>query len=390
VAKVNSTDEVGLLSSTFNNMTRRLRDQVTDLEKRVAERTQALEQRAQQIQAAADIGNAAARIRDVKYLLPQAVQMIALRFNYYHVGIFLLDEKGEYALLTAANSEGGQRMLARKHKLPVGKVGIVGYVTATGQPRIALDVGQDAIFFDNPDLPETRSEMALPLLAGEKVLGALDVQSTQEAAFSEDDIVTLKVLADQLSIAIENANLFAETQLAAEAARRAYGEVSIHDWQKLLQEKQETLGYVSFQEDQAVPVSGESQPGFQEAAATGKPAISNDGTTLHVPIAVRGRSIGAIQIDKAQGSGRWSQDDIEVAHSLAEQLSTALESARLYGDASRRANRERLLSEISAKVGATIRMDSILATAVEAVGRAFSDSDVILQINEFEEEKLHE
>jgi len=85
----------------------------------------------------------------------------------------------------------------------------VGYVTHTGQARIALDIGQDAVFFNNPDLPQTHSEMALPLIGGKKILGALDVQSSQEAAFSEEDIIILRVLADQLSIAIENARLFA-------------------------------------------------------------------------------------------------------------------------------------------------------------------------------------
>lgn len=391
IANVSSADEIGILSTTFNEMTARLRNLVSGLENRVAERTLALEKRAQQIQTAADIGNVATRIRDINILLPQAAQLIAQRFGFYHVGIFLLDEKAEYAVLVATNSEGGQQMLLRGHKLPVGKVGIVGYVTATGQPRIALDVGQDAVFFDNPDLPDTRSEMALPLSIGDKILGALDVQSTAESAFTEDDIVTLKVLADQLSIAIDNANLFAETQSAAESARRAYGEVSIRDWQKMLREKQEEMGYVSVQEDQARPVSGEVKPGFTEAIETGKPALSNHGATLHIPITIRGKSIGAIQMDKPQQTGQWTQDEIDIANSLAEQLSTALESARLYGDASRRATRERLLSEISSKIGATIRMDTILTTAIEEVGRAFSNSEVILQISGFEtEEKPHD
>lgn len=387
VAEIKSTDEIGALSVSFNSMTARLRDLVTGLEKRVAERTLALEQRAQQIQTAADVGSVAARIRDINVLLPQTAQLIAQRFGFYHVGIFLLDDKAEYAILNATNSEGGQRMLARGHKLSVGKVGIVGFVTATGQARIALDVGQDAIYFDNPDLPDTRSEMAIPLSIGNKILGALDVQSTEEAAFSDDDVVTLKVLADQLSIAIENANLFAETQSAAETARRAYGEVSIRDWQKMLREKQEEIGYVSIRENQAIPVSGEVEPGFTEAIETGKPALNNNGTTLYVPIAIRGKSIGAIQMDKPQETVQWTQNDIATASSLAEQLSTALESARLYGDASRRATREQLISEISAKIGATMRMDTIITTAIEEVGRAFSDSEVILQVGNFETEE---
>ena len=113
-----------------------------------------------------------------------------------------MDTFGEYAILQAANSVGGQRMLERQHKLKVGQVGIVGYVTGQGKPRIALDVGADAVYFDNPDLPDTRSEMAVPLTIGEKVIGALDVQSEKQSAFNDEDIAVLTTMADQVAIAI--------------------------------------------------------------------------------------------------------------------------------------------------------------------------------------------
>ena len=167
------------MAKTFNSMTGRVRDLIGNLEQRVAERTQALERRAIQLQAAADVGGTAARLRDLDELLRQVTRLISQRFGFYHVGIFLLDERGEYAVLRASNSEGGQRMLTRGHKLKVGQVGIVGYVTGAGEARIALNVGEDIQYFNNPDLPTTQSEMALPLIVGGRILGALDIQSSQ-------------------------------------------------------------------------------------------------------------------------------------------------------------------------------------------------------------------
>ena len=119
------------------------------------------------------------------------------RFGYYHTGIFLNNETGQYAILQATNSAGGKKMLDREHRLEIGENSIVGYVAQNSRPRIALDVGLDAVYFNNPDLPGTRSEMALPLVVGGQILGALDVQSTESQAFSEEDSSTLQILAEQ-------------------------------------------------------------------------------------------------------------------------------------------------------------------------------------------------
>ena len=189
------------------------------------ETTRQSQRRADLLQASAQVSRAVAQIRDLDQLLPQVTQLISQHFGFYHAGIFLTDDTGRYAVLRAANSSGGQRMLARQHRLGVGSEGIVGYVTGTGQPRIALDVGADATYFDNPDLPDTRSEMALPLRTGGTLIGALDVQSTQVRAFDQEDIAVLTLMADQIATAIENARLFEQAQAAlaeAEGAQRHY------------------------------------------------------------------------------------------------------------------------------------------------------------------------
>ena len=196
---------------------RELRHHAEGLEQRVVERTGDLERRMVQLRVAAEVARDATTAQELEDLLYRAVNLVRDRFEFYHAGIFLLDERGEYAVLRAATGEVGRWMLADEHRLKVGEVGIVGHVTGSGQPRIALDVGADVVHFKNPLLPETRSEMALPLRVGERVIGALDVQSTQEAAFDEQDVAILQTMADQLAVAIENMERTAQIQ--AEFAR---------------------------------------------------------------------------------------------------------------------------------------------------------------------------
>lgn len=379
IAPETSRDEFGTLSHAFNSMTSRLRDVILNLEKRVADRTVDLERRALQIQAAAEVGNAAASIRNLEELLFRVTQLIFQKFSYYHTGIFLLDDRNEFAVMRASNSEGGQKLLARGHKLKVGQVGIVGYVTDTGKARIALDVGEDAVFFDNPDLPETRSEMALPLIIGTRIIGALDVQSKQPNAFTEEDIQTLRVLADQLAIAIENARLFSESQRSIEQTRRAYGDISKQNWDALLAEKMEKAGVTILPSGITVPVTGDPDSEFIKAIQSASPVISTDGITLFAPIMVLGNSIGAIRLERKEKTP-WLSEEINAIVSLTDQLGAALESARLYEQISDRARRESLVAEISARIGASVETETIMKTTVEEIGRIFKESEVVIQL----------
>jgi len=220
-ASATTSDEIGTLAHAFNTMTSRLRQTLEELEKRVEERTAELslanernQRRARHFEAIAHIARTISSTRDLDVLLSQITTVINQEFGFYHIGIFLLDTAKEYAVLSAANSEGGKTMLERGHRLKVGETGLVGFVTGTGKPRVALDTGADAVFFNNPDLPETRSEIALPLHVGDEIIGALDVQSTEPNAFLQEDINVLSTLADQVSIAIQNARQFEETRKA--------------------------------------------------------------------------------------------------------------------------------------------------------------------------------
>jgi putative methionine-R-sulfoxide reductase with GAF domain len=184
-----------------------------DLDRRVAERTQDLEKRSVQLQTASEVARDATATHYIEKLLNDTVHLISERFGFYHAGVFLLDDEGEYAALRAvSNSEGGRRMLARGHKQAVGREGIVGHVAGTGEPLVVLDVGREAVHLVNPDLPDTRSEVALPLVSHGRVIGVLDVQSDRQMTFTKEDVSTLQTMAGQLANAIEGARLFEETR----------------------------------------------------------------------------------------------------------------------------------------------------------------------------------
>ncbi|MEW6567814.1 MAG: GAF domain-containing protein [Chloroflexota bacterium] len=205
-------DEIGLLAAALNRMAEDLSSLYRTLEARVEERTR-------QVRTAAEVARAATSIPNLQALLRRAVELICERFGYYHAAIFLLDDSGKNAVLREATGEVGAVLVARRHSLPVGSQSIIGWVTANNQPRVASDVSHDPIHFKNELLPGTRSEAAVPLQVGGRILGALDVQSLEPHAFSPEDLSILQMLADQLSAAIQNARLAERSALAAERAR---------------------------------------------------------------------------------------------------------------------------------------------------------------------------
>jgi GAF domain-containing protein len=167
-----------------------------------------VQRRNMQLLASSEVAKVATQIHEVQELLVRCVDLIRTHFGFYYAAIFLIDETDEWAVLRAATGEAGDKLLDSQHKLGVGSQSMVGWVTANNAARIALDVGQEAVRFDNPVLPKTRSEMALPLRVRGEVIGALDVQSTGLNAFTDEDVQTIQMMADQVAIAIDNAHLF--------------------------------------------------------------------------------------------------------------------------------------------------------------------------------------
>jgi GAF domain-containing protein len=371
-------DQVRRNERNLADANRELQTIRTSLEVRVAERTTEMARRTRQMEAAAEIGKAVTSIRDLDQLLTQVTRLISERFGYYHAGIFLLDQAQKFAVLRAANSIGGQRMLERGHKLEVGEKGIVGYVTGSRRPMIALDVGKNAMYFNNPDLPETRSEMALPLVVGGELLGALDVQSIQGSAFDEEDIATLQLVADQVSIAIENARLFSETQAALETSRRAYRELNREAWSEVIKTRP-TLGYRIDDREIVQPVSGEWSSEMIEAGVN-QQTVQIEAETLAVPIKFQEHVTGVIRLSKPE-TAQWSAEEKAFVEALADQIYLALESARLYQETQSRAERERLAGEIISKVRSSNNPQVILQTAVQELRQALQakQAQVLMQ-----------
>jgi len=376
-----SSKEVALLASSFNNMTEKLTDLVNTLEIQVLERTGILEKRASQLQAVSGVARAIASLQETSLLLPEITNLISRQFGFYHVGIFLLDEKGEYAVLSASNSKGGQKMLARQHKLKLDSTSIVGFVTSRGEPRIALDVGSDAVFFNNPDLPDTRSEMAIPLRVGGNVIGALDVQSTEPNAFKSEEIPTLATLADQVAIAIENARLFSESRRALEETETTFKQYVKGEWSSFAQQAKST-GYL-FDGKRTIPLDEKDKR--EKAIAlpqTGRLNLENDAKEIVVPIRLRGHTIGFFEVRPKKEGRKWTQDDLTLLEAAADRAAIALENARLVDTAQRRASRERTIGEISTKIGTISEMEAIMQTTVEELGRRISGTaEVILELD---------
>ncbi len=425
-AEVERDDEIGTVARGFNRMTGQLRDLIGGLEQRVADRTAALEQRSKYLQASAEVGQAAASILDAESLIKQVVELIRDRFGLYYVGLFLVDESGEWAVLHSGTGDAGQALLARGHRRRLGE-GMIGWSVEHGEARIALDVGQDAVRLGTPELPETRSEAALPLRSRGRVLGALTVQSEQPAAFDQDSLVVLQTMADEVAVALDNARLFAESQQALEAAGRAYGETSLQGWAEMararpdlafrsdergvtpaaqiwrleMERAMETGQSVQGPLDEpgirdeslsvpGAPVPEPLHPGVhlsrgtvsegersgQVQAERALPGERSNRISLAVPIKVRGEVIGVLDTYHPSEEGAWSAQEVALLEAIADQLGMALESARLYHSTQRRAVQERLIGEVTARMRETLDVDTLLQTAVREMREALGATEV--------------
>jgi len=379
-------DEIGVLAHTFNQMIEQLRDLYAGLEQRVAQRTADLERRAVQLEAAAEVARDAATIHDMEQLLDETVHLISEKFGFYHAGIFLLDEAGRYAVLKAASSEGGRRMLERGHKLEVGRVGIVGHVANAGAARIALDVGKDAVFFENPDLPHTRSEMALPLEVRGEIVGVLDVQSKEGSAFTDEDVGVLQTMADQVAVAIENVRLLEESELALRELEKVYGQRAGEVWWEEAAQRP-IYRYTGIGVE---PVSSTKRSELASLKAWGEqkpvPEQGENGRRMLVPIRLRGHKIGSLVLRRDSEADPWSSEENALVEDLSEQIGLALENARLMDETQRRAAREQALSQMTTRFSRFLDTDTVLQTAVRELGQLLEVDEVSVYVGDPEED----
>jgi PAS domain S-box-containing protein len=379
-----------------------------------------LERYALLLQTASQISHAASSILSLDELLPQAVDLIRRQFGFYYVGIFMLDASGEgprlreddprgWAVLTAGTGEAGRQMIADGHRLQVGGDSMVGWCIAHQQARIALDVGDEAVRFDNPLLPDTRSEMALPLISRGQVIGAMTFQSVQPAAFSQEDISVLQSMADQLANAIENARLFAdrERRIAELAIVNEVGQAvtSVLDLDMLLRQIVDTtkerfghyfVGILLLEGDELVfrngSLIGDSDVRWQSGglrlaldgygltiatANSGQSILVNDvhadsryGTApglepvqaeLDTPLIVKGQVLGVLTV-QSDHLNAFDQDDVALLQSLASQAAVAIDNARLFDQARIHAQEMAILNEMGRALNTRLDVDTALYT----------------------------
>jgi GAF domain-containing protein/HAMP domain-containing protein len=358
-AQVATGDEIGHLATGFNHMAAQLQETLEGLEQREA----ALQRRSLQMQASAEVGRAATSILETDRLIQHVVNLIQERFGLYYVGLFLVDETGEWAELRAGTGEAGRAMLTRGHRIKTGE-GMIGWCIDHAEARIAEEVGEDAVRVATPELPNTRSEAALALRSRGKVLGAVTIQSDRPGAFDEQSIAVLQALADQVAVAIDNASLFAESQAALEAERRAYGELSRRAWSDLLQARSITGYQYGVEHGRVTQLSRDKQ---RLESAEGLPEVE-------LPIQVHGVVIGTIVAHKPADVGEWQQDEVTMLEEMASQLGIAMESARLYQDTQRRAARERLVGDIADRLQRAPDMEMLLQIAAQELNQALKGS----------------
>jgi GAF domain-containing protein len=323
--------------------------QQQELEKHVDERTSRLTRKTEQLRSASYIARQTAEIQDLSAILNNVANLVMDQFGFYHTGIFLINETGDQAVLQAASSEGGRRMIESGHALAVGTQGIVGYVAAHKKSRIALDVGTDAVFFNNPYLPMTRSEAAIPLVIRNKVLGVLDIQSDKPQAFTLEDLDVLETLSDQVAIAIENAKLLDESQATLIQLEALSAVRTREAWSQKLSSRHRVFTYT--------PLGLRAEKPSQPAS-----------NSVEIPFMLRGQRIGKISIAR-RGDEIINKVEEEIITEVANQAGLAIDNIRLLEDATQRAKQEQVVGRLASRFSQSLNIDSLLQTAARELGQ---------------------
>lgn len=339
-----------------------IRKQAEEIIRHGEELEDEVDYRTRNIMTVAEVGRTITGARNLDALLNQVVQLIINRFNFYHAQVFLVDEAGEYAVLRESAGPAGKRLLAQGHKLEVSSRSVIGQVTSLGEPVIALDTDTNPVHRRNELLPNTRSEMALPLRIGGRVIGVLDVQSVDPNAFMVEDVPIFQTMADQLAIAIENTRLFEQAQSNLKAIERLNQQLTGDAWRAYM------AGRI-----QSAPMGYRSGDLGLEPIKDGD-EDSADPDAISLPLRVRGEPIGAIDIKPKADQEPLDEDAQAMLEAVAERVAVALDNTRLAEQAQRTAWRERIVNQISAKLQRSHDLQVILRTAVSELGRAMEMS----------------
>ncbi|HET6847032.1 MAG TPA: GAF domain-containing protein, partial [Anaerolineales bacterium] len=373
-------DELGRLAVSFNSMADQLQGTISDLERRVADRTGELEAQTSRLRTAAEIARDASLAPTLEDLLQRAATLVQERVGADYASIYLFDERHQYAVLQAAPSEIGARMLADGFRVLIGDQGAVGQASATGEPQLVQMGREGGTEAGDPYHPDTQSQLSIPLRTREGTIGILDLQSVSAAGFTPADTAIMQLLADQLAAAIERSRLLLRSQERLGQLEQTYQRFTEQSWGTYARAAGKPIGY-RYDNVRMDPLT--SLPEDARAAIElGRVHMGGDSTegsqrTVYIPIRLRDQTLGVIS---AQFRGeQLAPGTLNLLEQASERLATALENVRLLEESLRRASKERMIGEMTAKISSSISVRNVLQTAVEELGRAIPGSDVSIR-----------
>lgn len=373
--ELSSKDELYELSQNINLDYSNESSKEKELQKLIDGLNFRLNRRATQLSAFTSIiSSSTSSLDDINSMLSEYSNVISQQFDYYHVGIFLLDENKEYAVLQSANSIGGKRMLARGHRLEVGRIGCVGYAASTGRSRIAQDIDSDILYYANPDMSETQSEISIPMIENNSVIGVLDIQSKRKNAFLTDDIDILTSLGSQIVFSIRNYERTVVSEKNLQELNELYGEKIKDAWNK--HTEKQSIQYVYKQTGSA-----------DTAELVLDDFILQDPLRIQKEIILHNKSIGKIQLRKDET--KWSEDELILVEEILEQSAQALETARLSEQTRIRSSQIELLQTVTATCASTLDQTSILETVSDVILEELKLAHISMLLFDEEQEKIN-
>lgn len=305
--------------------------------------------------------------RNTEDLLSEITKITSESFGFYYVGIYLTSNDKRYIQLKTAN-----RSIAEMDPTPLsiefGHNTVVEKVAYDRIPRIALDVGENPVFFNNPNLPETHSEMALPLIYREELLGILDVQSREEAAFDETDLETFSTLSEQISIAIENARQFERAQKALQETEEISHRYLRQEWAQVSERKKQ-LAY-------------RYQHGKVEEIAAEELSAATQQNLLRVPVKIRDEVVGFLQIRANDEKKKWQEEETEMLQTVANRVALAIENARLLEDTTLQVSKEGALSQFASTISNISQTDKLMSVAVSELQKILGAAEVSFELED--------
>lgn len=358
-APVDSTDEIGRLARTFNDMTAQLRGLINTLEDQVRERTS-------ELVLSMRVGQYALTIRELDELLPTIAESIREQFNLYYTQVYFVDDLEKNLILRAGTGSVGQELIARHHMLPIGPGSIVGRVAAERKSIVVSDTQNSAIHKANPLLPETRSELAVPLVFENNIIGVLDMQANKINTFTETNVTVFEAMATQLAISIDSANQWALGQEAQRKSEEVVRQLTREKWTEQLASHRGSLGFA-----------------YDLLAVTSLSAADSQATNgeerLAVPLMVQNEPIGQLTVN-LPSQRAFSTDERDLLGAVAQHLAQKAENLRLFEQTQQQATREYIARQIVDKVRGSRDVEMALKTAAEELSKALGASRAVIDL----------